>query len=120
MNKLDISSNSSANLSLEITLPGELGEKERDEVSLRDGVEGWPGWDLLSGSWCGLGDGLRVGDSDLGLVDGWVVVLRSAGDHLRDWEDGCRDLVGGGDGVWLVRGAEKGLGELRGARKQVG
>ena len=105
---------------LKITLPGELSEKKGDEVTLGELVERCLGRSLLSGNRCWLSDWLRLRDGDLGLLNGWVVILRSTADHLWDWEDWCRDLEGAGVDIGLVSGAEERLGELRGIGQLVG
>lgn len=89
-------------------------------MRLGDRLEGRLGSNLLSGNRGRLSDGLRLGNSDSGLLDGWVVILRSMSDHLRDWEDWSSDLELSGVDVWMVGSAEERLDELRSTGQLVG
>ena len=111
---------SSSDLPLKITFLGELSEEERDEVTLGKRVERRLGSSLLSGNWGRLSDRLGLRNGNLGLLNGWIVVLGSTADHLRDWEDRSCDLERARMDIRLVSSGEERLGELRRIGQLVG
>lgn len=109
-------------LSLEVAFLGELGEKELDQVALRERIERWTGSRLLSRGRGRLSDWLGLRNGNLCLLDGRVVVGWSSGccNHLRGWKNWSGNLELTRIHIGLVSGAEERLRDLRCAWQQVG